>query len=80
MLTVGPRNAQVWKISKFAGEAEHTLRAEVILVATTREKKAWGRPPISLNFQVRGVGQADYPSTPPPGPPFTPALMHAACI
>ena len=35
------------------GEAEHSLRAEVLLVATTREKKPWARPPIGLQFQVR---------------------------
>jgi len=46
------KKALVWKISKFVGEAEHSLRAEVILVATTREKKPWVRPPISMQFQV----------------------------
>lgn len=46
------KKALVWKVSKFVGEAEHSLRAEVILVATTFEKKPWVRPPISMSFQV----------------------------
>lgn len=52
------KKALVWKMSKFVGGAEHTLRAEVTLVASTREKKAWGRPPIQMQFQVRGAGVA----------------------
>lgn len=46
------KKALVWKISKFIGSTEHTLRAEVTLVAPTREKKSWGRPPIQVQFQV----------------------------
>lgn len=46
----------MWKISKFVGSSEHTLRAEVNLVSTTKEKKAWSRPPIQLHFQVRVAG------------------------
>jgi AP-2 complex subunit mu-1 len=37
---------------KFTGAAEHTLRAEIILVSTTKERKAWARPPIAMQFQV----------------------------
>lgn len=40
------------QVPKFMGGAEHTLRAEVTLVASTRDKKPWGRPPIQLQFQV----------------------------
>ncbi|GBF91132.1 AP-2 complex subunit mu [Raphidocelis subcapitata] len=47
------KKAIVWKIRRFAGGAEHSLRAEVSLVASTRgEAKPWGRPPISMSFQV----------------------------
>ncbi|PRW57884.1 AP-2 complex subunit mu [Chlorella sorokiniana] len=46
------RHALVWKMKKFAGEAEHTLTASVELIATTRERKPWSRPPLSLSFQV----------------------------
>jgi hypothetical protein len=31
------------QVPKFTGGAEHTLRAEVTLVASTRERKPWGR-------------------------------------
>ncbi|KAI8472032.1 MAG: Mu homology domain-containing protein [Monoraphidium minutum] len=46
------KKAIVWKLRRFAGGAEHALRAEVALVATTREAKPWVRPPISMAFQV----------------------------
>jgi AP-2 complex subunit mu-1 len=46
------RNALVWKIKKFPGMTEHTLVANVELISTSREKKAWGRPPLSLMFQI----------------------------
>ena len=46
------RHALVWKLKRFVGETEHTLSATVELIATTREKKPWGRPPMSLSFQV----------------------------
>ncbi|GAB4823488.1 hypothetical protein N2152v2_010534 [Parachlorella kessleri] len=46
------RHALVWKVKRFTGEAEHTLSAGVELIATTREKKPWGRPPMSMSFQV----------------------------
>jgi len=43
----------VWKIRKFPGDTEYTLRAEVELIATvTVDKKAWSRPPITMEFQV----------------------------
>ena len=42
----------MWKIKKFPGATEQTLRAEVQLVSTTRERKPWARPPISMQFQV----------------------------
>lgn len=46
------RGALVWKMRKFAGGAEHTLAANVELISTTRERKPWGRPPLSLSFQI----------------------------
>lgn len=46
------RHALVWKIKRFGGESEQTLNAGVELIATTREKKPWGRPPMSMTFQV----------------------------
>lgn len=50
-----PFTRQVWKIKRFTGAAEHSLRAEVTMVSTTKERKPWARPPISMNFQV-GIG------------------------
>ncbi|GFR47859.1 hypothetical protein Agub_g9668 [Astrephomene gubernaculifera] len=50
------RKALVWKVPRFLGGAEHTLRAEVTLVAATRDKKPWGRPPIQMQFQVPMLG------------------------
>mmetsp|Transcript_23648 Transcript_23648/g.39678 ORF Transcript_23648/g.39678 Transcript_23648/m.39678 type:complete len:441 (+) Transcript_23648:411-1733(+) len=45
-------NSLVWKIRRFPGQTELGLAAEVELVSTTAEKKAWARPPINLDFQV----------------------------
>ena len=58
------KHALVWKIKRFTGAAEQSLIASVDLIATTREKKAWSRPPISLTFQARCVG----------------AGMHVSCM
>jgi len=46
------RKSIVWKIKRFTGGTEHSLRAEVTLVSTTKERKPWARPPISMQFQV----------------------------
>jgi hypothetical protein len=46
---------QVWKIKRFSGACEHNLRAEVSMVSTTKERKPWPRPPISMSFQVRRI-------------------------
>eukprot|EP00878_Enallax_costatus_P013204 GHUV01013801.1.p1 GENE.GHUV01013801.1~~GHUV01013801.1.p1 ORF type:complete len:245 (+),score=58.60 GHUV01013801.1:548-1282(+) len=46
------RKAIVWKIKRFSGACEHSLRAEVTMVSTTKERKPCARPPISMNFQV----------------------------
>lgn len=46
------KSAIIWKIRRFSGQFEHTLRAEVQLVSTLKEKKAWSRPPISMQFLV----------------------------
>jgi hypothetical protein len=51
-----PPPPKVWKVRRFAGGTEHGLRAEVVLVSTTKEAKPWVRPPISMSFQVRGQG------------------------
>uniref|UniRef100_A0A7S0N9W6 MHD domain-containing protein n=1 Tax=Pyramimonas obovata TaxID=1411642 RepID=A0A7S0N9W6_9CHLO len=45
-------NCLVWKIRRFPGQTELGMSAEVELVSTTTEKKAWARPPINLEFQV----------------------------
>jgi len=47
------QDAIVWRIKRFPGDSEFTLRAEVGLIATNSlEKKTWSRPPISMEFQV----------------------------
>jgi len=46
-------DAIVWRIKRFPGMAEATLSAEVELLSTiSSDKKAWSRPPISMQFQV----------------------------
>lgn len=45
--------ALVWKFKKFPGESEAQLTASVELIATTKEKKQWARPPLQLQFQAR---------------------------
>lgn len=40
-----------WKIPRIAGNASHTLRAEVMLLASV-EDKPWVRPPLNVDFQV----------------------------
>ena len=63
------KHALVWKIKKFTGATEHSLVSAVELIATTREKRSWSRPPISMTFQV-GFSHANdswgWPSKPPP--------------
>ncbi|KAL1919077.1 uncharacterized protein VTP21DRAFT_2458 [Calcarisporiella thermophila] len=44
-------NAIIWKISRFAGQSECTLSGEAELTTMTN-KKAWSRPPLSMEFQV----------------------------
>lgn len=46
------KNELVWKIKRFTGQTEHSLAAEVELVATTAEKTVWSKPPIKMEFQV----------------------------
>lgn len=48
---VPAENAIVWKIPRMQGQTEFTLSAEAELSATI-VKKAWSRPPISMDFQV----------------------------
>ena len=52
------KHALVWKFKKFSGESEASLVASVELIATTKEKRQWARPPIQLQFQVRCWGLA----------------------
>jgi len=42
----------VWKIRRFPGNQELSLSAEVELISTMVDKKAWSRPPITMEFQV----------------------------
>ncbi|KAG0204064.1 hypothetical protein BGX28_003875 [Mortierella sp. GBA30] len=44
-------NSIAWKIPRFQGLSEYTLTGEVTLTAMTH-KKAWSRPPISMDFHV----------------------------
>ncbi|KAJ3123874.1 hypothetical protein HK098_001574 [Nowakowskiella sp. JEL0407] len=48
---VGSENCVVWKIQRFQGQQELFLSIEAELTVTT-SKKAWSRPPISMDFQV----------------------------
>lgn len=43
-----------WNISKFSGQKQHTLSADVVLVSTTREKKTWNRcdTPVHENKRI----------------------------
>ena len=43
--------AVVWRLRKYAGGEEFSLRGEVELIMSTKEK-AWVRPPITVDFQV----------------------------
>jgi len=49
------RHALVWKFKKFPGESEASLMASVDLIATTKEKRSWAKPPIQLQFHVRAL-------------------------
>ena len=42
----------MWKVKRYPGMSEHALTASVELIATTRERKPWGRPPIAVAFQA----------------------------
>lgn len=53
----------MWKIKRFTGATEHSLRAEVTMVSTTKERKPWARPPISMNFQVRSTSSIESKNT-----------------
>ncbi|KAF9421196.1 hypothetical protein BGZ94_008926 [Podila epigama] len=48
---VPAENSIVWKIQRFQGQSEFMLTGEANLTAMTH-KKAWSRPPISMDFQV----------------------------
>ncbi len=51
------KHALVWKVKRYQGASEHALTATVELLATTRERRAWARPPIALAFQARRRSQ-----------------------
>lgn len=44
-------NHLVWKINRFSGGTEYSLHATATLSSTTI-KKAWSRPPISMDFSL----------------------------
>lgn len=44
-------NNIVWKIGRFAGQAEFVLSAEAELTHMTNQK-SWSRPPLSMNFSL----------------------------
>jgi len=46
------QDAIIWKIKRFPGGAEYTLRADVGLISTVNVKSKWSRPPISMEFHV----------------------------
>lgn len=48
---VGSENCITWKINRFQGQQEYSFNANVELTPTTT-KRAWSRPPISMDFQV----------------------------
>ncbi|KAI5480315.1 AP-2 complex subunit mu-1 [Pseudohyphozyma bogoriensis] len=48
---VPAENVIVWKIPRFQGQTDCTFTAEASLSSTTH-RKAWSRPPISIDFQV----------------------------
>ena len=41
----------MWRIRKFAGTTKVTLSGEADLIQSVK-KKAWSKPPISVEFQV----------------------------
>eukprot|EP01097_Dermamoeba_algensis_P003318 TRINITY_DN2336_c0_g1_i1.p1 TRINITY_DN2336_c0_g1~~TRINITY_DN2336_c0_g1_i1.p1 ORF type:complete len:448 (+),score=88.52 TRINITY_DN2336_c0_g1_i1:69-1412(+) len=50
---VPTEDAIIWRIKKFPADTEYSLSAEIQLVESNLiEKKAWSRPPISMQFQV----------------------------
>lgn len=50
-LVVPPPQAIVWRVRRFPGEAEYSLRGEVSLIEA-HKGKAWARTPIEVQFQV----------------------------
>lgn len=46
------KSSLVWKIKKLFGGISGTLKAEAILTHLIKDKQ-WGRPPISMQFEVR---------------------------
>ena len=48
----GAENSLVWKISRFQGDEEFLLSAQVDLTSTM-VKRIWSRPPITMEFQVK---------------------------
>jgi len=46
------KDAIVWRIRRFPGDAEYTLTANLDLSASVSAKATWSRPPISMQFSV----------------------------
>ena len=46
------RGALFRKLKRFNGGADHTLVASVELIATARERRPWGRPPLALSLTL----------------------------
>ncbi|QDZ24782.1 subunit mu of clathrin/coatomer adator AP-2 complex [Chloropicon primus] len=45
-------NMLIWKLKRFPGGQSSTLFADVELVSTLKERKAWVQPPIQLDFNI----------------------------
>jgi AP-2 complex subunit mu-1 len=45
------QSAIIWRIRRFPGDSEYTMRGSVGLV-TSNSEKVWSKPPISIDFQV----------------------------
>jgi AP-2 complex subunit mu-1 len=42
----------VWRMRKFPGDTEYALSSEVEMSARIEDKRAWSRPPSSMEFQA----------------------------
>lgn len=58
----GEESGIIWRIKKFSGKVETSLRASVELLSTTttstsgaQGKQIWDRPPITMRFMVHSL-------------------------